>query len=137
MVSRMTRMAKVNLMLLTLSVCLGCEDPTIGIISGNVTLDGNPVPEGSIAFFPTAGDSFTAGGAIHEGLYQSRVPLGELRVEIRVPKQVGEQALYNVPDSPKMPILAEALPARYNNRSELKITVKPGKAKHDFQLTSE
>lgn len=126
-----------SLMILVLALISGCEDSTVGIIKGRVTLDGKPVKEGSIAFFPTAGDSFTAGGAIYEGAYNSRVPLGELRVEIRVPKKVGEQALYDVPDSPKMPILAEALPPRYNNRSELKITVKPGKSEHNFQLTSD
>ena len=116
---------------------VGCEDPTVGIITGKVTLDGAPVRDGSIAFFPTSADSYTAGGAIVDGVYSSRVPLGELRVEIRVPKQVGEQKLYNVPDSPKMPILAEALPSRYNNRSELSITVEPGTSQHDFELTSD
>ncbi|MCA9234112.1 MAG: hypothetical protein KC485_07280 [Gemmatimonadetes bacterium] len=119
------------------AVVSGCDDPTVGIISGSVTVDGQPVETGSIAFFPTGGDAFTAGGVIAGGQYSARVPLGELRVEIRVPKQVGEQKLYDVPDSPLMPILDEALPAKYNNRSELSITVEPGRSKHDFALTSE
>lgn len=123
--------------LISLLGSLGCEDPDVGIISGTVTVDGTAVEMGSIAFFPRDGKAFTAGSAIDNGAYFSRVPLGELRVEIRVPRQVGEQRLYDVPDSPIQPILRESLPARYNNRSELRITVEPGRSEHDFELSSE
>lgn len=117
---------------------VGCEEPNFGSISGTVTVDGKPVAEGSIAFLPVNQDSFTAGAVIEEGWYAShKVPLGELRVEIRVPKKVGEQKLYDVPDSPVMPLLEEALPARYNNRSELRIQVVAGPNEHNFELSSQ
>ncbi|MDC0935580.1 hypothetical protein OAS39_04775 [Pirellulales bacterium] len=118
-------------------LCSGCEESTTGEIHGTVTVDGVPVQEGSIAFFPTDGESFTAGAAITDGAYSTRIPFGKMRVEVRVPKQVGEQSLYNTPDSPKMQILVEALPSRYNNRSELSITVEPGRSKHNLELTSK
>lgn len=116
---------------------VGCEDPSVGVISGLVTVDGAQPKTGAIAFFPTDGMSFTAGSEITDGHYTARVPLGELRVEIRIPKQVGEQKLYDVPDSPMMPLLDEALPARYNNRSELRITVQPGRSEHNFEVTTD
>ena len=115
----------------------GCQPTDVGFIHGAVTLDGEPVETGAIAFFPTDGKSFTSGAAIDAGAYDARVPLGELRVEIRVPRQTGEQKLYDVPDSPTMPILEEQLPPRYNNRSELRIVVEPGRSQHDFKLSAE
>ena len=42
-----------------------------GEVSGEVTLDGEPVPKGSIVFFPTAGNQWSvAGGSIQDGRYK-------------------------------------------------------------------
>jgi hypothetical protein len=53
-----------------------------------------------------------------------------------VPKVVGTKKIYDTPDSPVMPITVEALPARYNEETELKIDVKPGTNTQDFHLKS-
>jgi hypothetical protein len=115
----------------------GCGAPTVGDVSGNVTVDGEPAKSGSIAFFAVDGMSSTAGGAITDGQYAVRVPPGECRIEIRVSKVVGEKKLYDAPDSPVQPILAEVLPPKYNDDSELTFDVKPGKQKHDFNLQTD
>lgn len=115
----------------------GCNDPNFGLVSGAVTIDGEPAKDGSIAFFPLDGKASTAGGVIADGNYSAKVPVGTLRVEIRVAKVVGEKKLYDAPNSPIQPLLAELLPARYNDASELQIEVAAGSNEHDFELTTD
>jgi hypothetical protein len=118
--------------LLTVS---GCSDPNHGIVSGSVRVDGKPV-DGSISFFPVDGKSSTTGAKIVEGEYTCKVPVGENKVEIRVSKKVGETKLYNTPDSPVQPILAEVLPPKYNDQSELRVDVQSGENTQDYDLSS-
>jgi hypothetical protein len=115
----------------------GCQEPTTGDVRGVVTVDGAPAKSGSIAFFPVDGKSSTSGAEIIEGQYAADVPFGVHKVEIRVSKVVGEQKLYDTADSPIKPILAESLPARYNDETELTLEVKPGETRQDFELTTK
>ena len=111
-----------------------CSDPNRAMISGTVKVDGQPAAEGSIAFFPTDGKATTTGGVIQEGKYSAEAQPGNYRVEIRVAKKVGEQKLYDTPDSPVQPIMQESLPPKYNDRSELEVEVVSGDNTHDFDL---
>jgi hypothetical protein len=54
-----------------------------------------------------------------------------------VPKVVGERKVYDAPDSPIKSIMAESLPARYNDASELTVNVKRGENRQDFKLTTQ
>jgi hypothetical protein len=99
--------------------------------------DSQPAKSGSIAFFPVDGKSITAGAEILDGEYTAEVPLGASKVEIRVSKVVGERKLYDAPNSPIKPLLAEALPARYNDETELRLDVQPGENRKDFELTTQ
>jgi hypothetical protein len=119
-----------------LLAAVGCEEPTRGVVTGTVTVDGAPAKSGSIAFFPVDGKSSTTGAEIADGQYRAEVPFGQQKVEIRVPKKVGEKKLYDTPDSPIKPILAESLPAKYNDATELTLEVKPGENQKDFQLST-
>ena len=123
--------------LLGLLVLLGCQKddgPAKSPVSGQVTLDGTPLAEGQISFMPGNGVGISTGGKITNGTYRVDVPLGEMRVEIRAPKKVGEKSAYDAPDSPKMPIFEEKIPVKYNANSELKTTVAKGANKADFKL---
>ena len=100
----------------------GCEKPNVGVVTGTITVDGSPAKSGSIAFFPGNGKSSTAGAEIVDGQYTANVPLGTAKVEIRVPKVVGQKKLYETPDSPMQQILAESLPPKYNDATELTST---------------
>jgi hypothetical protein len=120
-----------------LSAGIGCAEPTRGIVTGTVTVDGGPAKSGSIAFFPVDGKSSTTGGTITDGQYRAEVPFGLQKVEIRVPKKVGEKKAYDAPDSPMTSILAESLPAKYNDATELKLDVKPGENRQDFELLTK
>ena len=115
----------------------GCSDPTKGVVSGSILVDGEPAETGSIAFFPVDGKSTTAGAEIMEGKYTATVPVGRAKVEIRVSEVVGETKLYNTPDSPVQPITQEVLPPKYNDESELLLDVKPGKNEQNYELTTK
>jgi hypothetical protein len=116
----------------------GCAEPTTGIVTGTVTVDGSPASEGSsIAFFPIDGKSSTAGAEIIDGKYEATVPLGQVKVEIRVPKVVGQRKLYDTPDSPIKLVMDESLPAKYNDASELTLDVQPGENEQDYDLTTK
>jgi hypothetical protein len=119
-----------------LLVC-GCTEPTTGIVTGAVKVDGTPATTGAIAFFPIDGKSPTAGAEIIDGRYEATVPLGSVKVEIRVPKVVGERKLYDTPDSPVKQVMAESLPAKYNDASELTLDVKPGENQKDYDLKTK
>jgi hypothetical protein len=118
--------------------CVGCsKDSTTAEVSGSVTVDGEPAKIGSIGVFPVDGNSPTAGGAIKDGQYMTKVPLGEAKVEIRVSKVVGQKKLYDTPDSPMQDIMVEILPDKFNNESELRIDVQPGTNKQDYDLPTK
>jgi hypothetical protein len=122
--------------LVALSFAIGCSKRTTGTVSGTVTIDGVPAKAGAISFFPRNGKASTAGGEIKDGQYSAEVAPGVAKVEIRVPKVVGQKKLYNTPDSPVRPIMAEILPAKYNDETELTVDVQLGPNKHDFPLTT-
>jgi hypothetical protein len=55
-------------------------------------------------------------------------------LSISAPKVVGKKKVYPTPDSPEMPITAEALPERYNEKTQLTLDVKAGTNTKDWDL---
>ncbi len=135
---RLHHLAGVAGFVLLLVVQPGCRgsDGMSGV-SGTVTLDGKPLESGAISFIPVDGQSTTAGGEIKQGHYSVQVPPAAMKVSISSPKVVGKKKLYDTPDSPEMEVTQEAVPARYNEQTELKIDVKSGTNKQDFDLQSK
>ena len=121
---------------LALVSLIGCGDPTQGTVSGVVSVDGEAAASGSISFFPVDGKGRVTGGTIEQGAYEVQAPVGTVRVEIRVPRAVGERKVYDTPDSPVKTLFDESLPARYNDESELTYLVEPGSAVKNFELTT-
>ena len=122
---------------LALVVAAGCSGSGPATIDGTVTLNGEPLKEGSVRFVPvdaTAGG--TTGATIKDGKFSAEVPLGQMRVEISAPKVVGKRKMYETADSPEVDLVEELIPVRYNVQTELKITVKSGGQKETFALTS-
>jgi hypothetical protein len=124
-------------MLIALLLVAGCAKSDVGVVTGSITVDGVSAKSGSIAFFPVNRKSTTAGAEIVDGQYTAGVPLGTFKVEIRVPKIVGQKKLYETPDSPIQQILAESLPARYNDKTELTLDVQPGNNQQDYELKTK
>ena len=107
-----------------LSGCGG--DPPKAQVAGTVTLNGVPIENGTIEFYPTGPTGQTAGGGIANGAYQLEASVGEMIVNIRAGKVVGKKKRYDTPDSPIDDILAETVPDQYNKLSKLKVTLKAG-----------
>jgi hypothetical protein len=111
-----------------IGISLGCSaDSKHGIVTGSVTLDGQPLKIGNIRFEPTDGGTATADAPIADGKFTGKVPPGDKRVLITAPKVTGKKKMYDTPDSPVVDLVEELLPKRYNTQSELQLSVKAGK----------
>jgi hypothetical protein len=137
----MTRLARIVVWsgwFLALACAGGCSSEAgKGSVNGEVVLDGVPLKEGTIRFVPSDGQTATADAAVSQGRFSATVPVGEKRVEITAPKVVGKQKMYDTPDSPVVDQVEELLPARYNVRSELTMTVQKGSQQKRFELKSK
>lgn len=116
----------------------GCgPDPGYGEVSGAVTIDGRPAPLGaSVTFVPADGQAATAGAVIENGRYATRVPVGVVKVQIRAPRPGGRAKSVARTGSyqPAGEWVEELLPARYHDRTELTLDVRPGRQQWDWHL---
>ena len=126
--------------LLCLACFVGCG-PNDGLcqVDGTVTLDGQPLESGRINMGPMVGNPGTAvGGDIINGAFSIRASEGEMAVTIRSQKKVAiddptpDELAHNVTER-----LVEQIPEKYNQKSELKCTIAPGKNTVNFDLVSE
>lgn len=105
-------------------------------ISGTVTLDKEPVANGTIRFEPLE-KGVAAGATISQGKYnipaERGLPAGEYLVRISAAGATGP--VEEAPgDSSKL--AEELIPAKYNSNSELKVSVKVGdRNPYDFNLS--
>lgn len=120
------------------SLLAGCgpSGPTTYPVSGTVTLDGEPLPEGRIAFRDTNGEIPSAGGEIVDGEFSFESQPGTMSVAI-----TSRRAIPGKFDSPapgeKVPVTEQIVPARYNTTSELTEEVVAGNNEFHFELTSD
>ncbi|SRR5260370_6392564 len=126
-------------LLASLALVAGCSgEPASGEVTGTVTVDGKvPADGSSITFFPTDGNSPSAGTRLDkDGKYKVKVPVGTARVEIRVPRPVGKPKAVKAGPGAEGYFVEESLPAKYNDESELRLDVHPGNNPKDFELKS-
>lgn len=116
----------------TALTAVGCGDGTDQRqVSGTVTLDGQPVEKGEIAFYPASGNGAPQGGPITDGKFQFQALAGEKRVEITATREAATPA----PDG--LPNYVSYIPAKYNSQSTLTETVQDSGANtFTFELTS-
>ncbi len=114
-------------------------------VSGTVTLDGTPLEKGSIQFSPVAGNpgaSIEGGGLITAGKFSipknpGLVP-GNYQVAIYAGGSKGGAKGEKRPETGGPAPSKEAIPAKYNARTELKEEVKKGGPNDfKFELTSK
>ncbi len=110
-------------------------------VSGKVTINGQPMPAGTIQFNPTSSTaSVTAVGEIVDGKYtidrtQGPVP-GHFRIQISAQSHVTVAPNEEPGGGPRR--IKESIPARYNVKSELECDVKAeGPNEFDFDLKSK
>jgi hypothetical protein len=125
----------------------GCSGSNRGAVSGTVTVNGEPLNEGQISFVPMdPALGPTSGATISNGQYQIdavRGPVaGEYQVQIHAFRKAGKRIWDGMGDEKARPEqknyvqeLAPYLPAKYNDKSELRATVVAGKVNiQDFHL---
>jgi hypothetical protein len=72
-----------NKVALLVILLVGCGHPTETSIAGNVIVDGHPLQEGYITFFPVEGTESTCGAKVLQGKYHiARISPGRWRVVI-------------------------------------------------------
>lgn len=106
-------------------------------ISGKVTVDQQPLAKGVITLYPT-GPGTTVGGEIVDGQFslpEERGPTpGSYRVEIVAFRPSGKKE-FDVDLNTNVDVEVQYLPAKYNTKSELTLTVNEGEnAPFDFKL---
>ena len=126
------------LLLASIGLVAGCG-PGDGLItiSGSVTLDGQPVEDGSISLMPVNGGSM-GGGLIENGYYTAKSSPGEMAVQIHAHKMVQKK-------NPTREEIERGLtedsvsiiPDVYNRQSKLRITVAPDQRSFEFNLTKD
>lgn len=126
-----------SLALLALAACClaGCRGetgPAKHVVSGTVTLDGKPLSNGDVIFYPEGPNLPADAGKLQDGRYTFRAVAGEHRVVIRA---VSDKPIITSPIDP--PVYESIVPARYNDATTLKAEVTPaGPNRFDFDLTS-
>jgi hypothetical protein len=123
----------------------GCGSASDGIerraVFGSVTLDGKPLPDGSITFNPT-GTGPSAGGSIADGRYSISRSEGPSPGPHQVYVYSLEKTGRKIPDADGPPgstvdEMKSRVPERYNIRSELKAEVqKEGENRFNFELST-
>jgi hypothetical protein len=127
------------LMLVGLASEAGCGSAPAAAVRGKVALDGAPLDDATITFVPLGGDSRGAAWTtIKNGQYAvgpaGGLGTGPFRVEIRALRSVPGAA----PTDPTLPAPSrEAVPARYNSKSELTVDIHPGENTADFDLKTK
>jgi len=123
----------------TLAIC-GCGKPAT-LIEGAVALDGRPVPNATLEFFPVSGKgrvSFTTSGS--DGRYRVAVSPTPLKVIITATKVDGQEQDAYGPKGQMVDRLVNALPERYGYQEKTPLVAEPVDGKTttiDFTLESK
>lgn len=136
--------------LLSLAGCGGPSDqPELGQVKGTVTLDGKPLGDTEVVFYPDSGRP-ARGRTDAEGKYELTyiretpgTKVGHNRVEIAPSEEGGDvEAEVAAATQGETPAAKAGkpgkpvIPERYNSKSELEADVKPGENTFDFKLES-
>jgi hypothetical protein len=123
------------------AVCVaaaGCG-PSSTVVTGTARLDGRPLDQATVQFFPVDGDGQTHHAFTDaRGVYRAKISPVPMMVVISKPKVVGQSQMF--PDSPPVDTMVESLPTRYSDRlkTELRVTPVEGQAvAADFVLISD
>jgi len=124
-----------SLLLFTLACLSGCGSRQASV-EGYVTYGGQPVGVGRILFLPENPKLIKRGGRFESGHYKLAAPEGpppgNHKVEIHWLKATGKK--YRNEFGEELDVLDEGLPDKYNTKSTLTATVKPGRNVIDFKL---
>ena len=126
--------------LVGLAGCGGGDGPERVVVTGKVTFQGQPLANGEIRFVPTKGtEAPVSGASIAEGAYRADglggVPVGTHKVVIQG-FRAADTPVHDPIEGDYYP-REQYLPTKYNDQTELEITVQPGSGTvtKDYELT--
>jgi hypothetical protein len=136
---------------------MGCDDggPPLGSVTGQVTMDGKPLPNALVAFVPEGGGSTATGSTDANGNYElvcldrKGAPIGKHKVSVTTAApsttssstmtsdspDYAKQASRNYADYSKK--VVEPIPAKYNSQTTLVQEVKSGNNVINLALDSK
>ena len=127
------------LLAMTFSGCGGVYDATA---TGFVTLDGNPVPRGTVAFHPTSGGPAAYASILQDGSYAIRtgrekgLPTGQYQVTVTAHESTGQT---ESADGGPLPPGKAITPPWYRSKetSGLTFNVERGSNQINLELTTQ
>lgn len=136
--SRHRLVAIVLLCIATSPPVTGCG-PAATVVNGTITLDGQPLNEAAVQFFPVDGDGQTHHAFTDaKGVYRTKISPVPMMVVVSKSKVVGQREEF--PDTPPVDVMEESLPAQYSDRLKTELRVTPVESQTvvaDFALTSD
>ena len=126
--------------------CGGGQDydgPQRAAVTGAVTLDGQPLPSGTIDLIGAGGgEARNASGTVENGVYKIPEPagptFGKYKVEIRSYQTPPDAATRPGLDADQRSALTkQVVPAKFNTNTTLEIDVDSPEVTKDFPLTSK
>jgi len=124
-----------SLLVASTAGCGGRGGPNTGTVTGVVTLDGQPLPNAQVNFYPSEGRAST-GTTDETGTYELMFTATE---EGAVPGQHSVEISTAIAESDEQgaAIAEELVPVKYNKKTTLTATVKAGKQSIPFDLTTQ
>ena len=116
----------------------GCREGK-STVSGTVSLDGQPVDNGSITFVNSDGGKLIREGAvISGGKFEATVPPGNFKIELSGQKVVGKRTQKGFDGKDEtLEISEEIFPDKFNVKTELTQEIKPGSNPITLDLKSK
>ncbi|MEZ6077385.1 MAG: carboxypeptidase regulatory-like domain-containing protein [Pirellulaceae bacterium] len=114
---------------LAITGCGRSDLPELGRVEGTVTLDGKPIPNAAIGFYPLSGGRQALAIFDQDGHYDLTFVDGYSGAKTGL-----NEVTVFWPDGSTP---TAKIPAKYNSKTELQFDVKPGKNTYDIALESK
>jgi hypothetical protein len=101
----------------------GCGGPSSATVSGQVTVDGQPLEKGYITFTPAGGKGGSVMVNVENGRYTATTTTGPNVVQISAPVVIDRKTIPAGDKTETVEITEEGLPEKYNVGTELKLDV--------------
>ncbi|MCA8988334.1 MAG: carboxypeptidase regulatory-like domain-containing protein [Planctomycetaceae bacterium] len=129
---------------MAIAICIiGCggssDQPELGQVKGKVTLDGQPVADATVFFWPADGGRTVSTTTDANGDYELKyvgddkgTKVGKNKVRVSTQRD-GDSDEDGNPTEPRK----ETIPAKYNTETQLEFDVTPGENVINLELTSD
>jgi hypothetical protein len=128
---------RVGLVLLIVGV-FGCRsgvDYPTAVVEGEVTVDGQPLPRGTMTFTPLEIAGTAVSAEINNGRFTAvDVPAGRVRVSFNATRETGRM-ITDQETGETFPEVVHLVAPRYVSQG-VEVSVAEGRDEHDFRLTA-